>query len=195
MCLSMFISLYGCHKAPEIPQTPPVATPPVVPAGKFDLKGFYLGMPEEEATKVVKMFCADDTGSSPEQSCYQNRACLIKGLTLAGKKTNTTTLVFKDNELTAFKVEFPTEHFMQIAVAFTSQYGEAKTAKKKTLQNSFGASFDKVKLSWSVKDALVSVANIDEKVTEGVIEVQPSQLSEKIKACWLKAQREARQDL
>lgn len=189
--LAAVFCLCGCHKGKNwaLPEQGP---PPVVPAGKFDLKGFYLGMSQEDARRVAPVFCADLKESA---SCYGDRQCWIDGMTLAGKKTKTTYLFFKDNELTALAVKFPTAEFEHIAAVLNNEYGKAGSTKTEKVRNGFGMPFEKLEISWKVRDAAVSVSNLYEKVTEGAVEVRPANPSAKFKACQLLASNKAKADL
>jgi hypothetical protein len=190
ICLAILVGFSGCHKGKNwaLPEEGP---PPVVPAGQFDLKGFFLGMSEGAARRVMPVFCADQT----EVSCYGERLCWIDGMSVAGEKTKTTYLLFKDNQLTAFSVRFPAKDFVQIAAVLTSEYGKPSSQKTEKLKNGWGMPFEKLELGWKVKDASVSISNVYEKVNEGAIVVKAAKPSPKFIQCQLNAAKKAKEDL
>lgn len=189
ICLAIFVGLSGCHKAPQ--------PPPVVPSGKFDLKGLFLGMNKEEARAAAGkgLFCIRPSKPTPKDSCFIDIVCSFEEMTLAGKVTKSTYLMFKDNQLTAMDVSFPTEYFPEIAAAFTSQYGKPKDIQKETVKNRLGASFEKANLRWKIKDALVWMSSIYGKVDEGSIHVEAAKNSAPMEECILNATKAAKNDL
>jgi len=189
ICLAMLVGISGCHKGKN--WALPEEAPPVVPAGQFDLKGFFLGMSEGDARRVVPVFCTN----KEEPSCYGERLCWIDGMSVAGKKTKTTSLLFKDNQLTAFVVRFPADDFVQIAAVLTSQYGKPSSQETEKLKNGLGMPFEKLELGWKIKDASVSIANIYEKVNEGAIVVEAAKPSAKFIECRSNDVKKAKDDL
>ena len=186
---AVLVGLSGCHKAPLVP--------PVVPSGNFDLKGLFLGMNQEEAEAAAGkgLFCMPPSKLTPKNSCYTDTGCLFEEMTVAGKVTKHTYLTFKGNQLTAMDVSFPTEYFPEIAAAFTGQYGKPKDIQKETVKNRLGASFEKARLKWKIKDALVFVSSIDGQVDEGSIHVEAAQRSAPMEECLLNANKAAKNDL
>jgi hypothetical protein len=187
--LAILTCLSGCHKAPKVP-------PPVVPSNKFDLKGLFLGMSKEEAKAAEGgLFCHPRSNLTPKERCYVDNACFFNEMSIAGKATKSTLLTLKEEQVTALDVWFPTEYFVDIAAAFVSQYGKPKRTEKKTVQNRLGASFEKTTLTWEIKDASVTMSNIDGKVDEGSIHVEAAQISAQMAECILNAKNAAKNDL
>lgn len=189
ICLAILLGLIGCHKTPLVP--------PVVPSGKFDLKGLFLGMKKEEARAAAgkSLFCMSWNNPTQKESCYLDTLCSFDEMSVAGKVTKSTHLMLKDNQLTVVDVSFPTEYFPEIAAAFTGQYGKPKDIEKETVKNRFGASFEKAELTWKIKDALVVVSSIDGKIDEGSIHVEAAQNSAPMEECMLNAKKAAKNDL
>lgn len=186
--LAVLMGVSGCHK---------VVVPPVVPPGKFDLKGFYLGMGRKEAEAATDryVFCRPWTNPTPKEKCYIDTHCWFHGMTVAGKDTESTTLFIKNDQVTALDVTFATEYFVDIAAAFTSQYGKPKNLGKETVKNRFGASFEKATLGWEIKDAAITMSSIDGKVDEGSIHVVAARNSAQMAECLQSAKNSAKNDL
>ena len=189
-------TLSGCHKPPK--------APPLVPADKFSLKSFYLGMQKKEAKDVAEQYVVSDNynrvecargNDAPQKQCYQDSFCWMRGITVAGRETGRTVLSFQNDQLTTFTILFPTNSFVDISAAFTSEYGKPKHVRKEKVQNRFGASFEKIELRWSIKDAAVTVSNIKNRLDEGSIHVGPIKLSEQTAQCLSDQKQSAKKDL
>lgn len=193
--LAILVGLSGCHKTHQAPAVPSVR--PAIPPNKFDLKGLFLGMKEEEAKAAVdeNVSCISNPSKTPGMSCYADTLCYIEKMRVAGKKTKFTTLMIKDNQVTVMNIVFPTDDFINIAEALTGQYGKPKDIKKDKVTNRFGASFGTAKLTWKIKDAIVTLTNIDGKVDEGSLLIEAAKKNSQVEECMLNAKKAANNDL
>jgi hypothetical protein len=144
-----------------------------------------------KAAAGKKMFC----GPSDEANCFADIFCWIEGLSVAGTQTGLTTFLIKNDRVTAFTVLFSKENFVGIAEAFTSKYGNAQKRETDTVKNRLGASFEKVKLGWTIKDASVALSNMEDNVDEGELRVSPIELSKQTTECLAKEAKAAQNDL
>lgn len=194
LCLAMLIGISPCYGDPKSPPTPSPSPSPVAPSEKFDLKGFSLGMSKKDikAAGGKKMMCLPVKG---EVDCLTDSFCAIEGLSVAGKQTGLTTFLIKNDRLMVVTVSFSNENFAAIADAFTSKYGKAQKTETEKVGNRLGASFEKVNLEWAIKDALVSLTNMEDTVNEGELRVSPVQLSKETVECLAKAEKAAQSDL
>lgn len=191
--LAMLIGISHCYGAPKAPPTPSPSPSPVAPSEKFDLKGFYLGMSKKDVKAVAgkKTICFP----AEEVNCLTDNFCGIEGLSVGGTKTGSTIFMIKNDRLMAFTVSFSKENFVGIAEAFTSKYGKAPKMEKETVKNNLGASFEKVNLEWTIKDASVALTNIADNVNEGELRVSPIRPSDQMIECLAKEAKAAQSDL
>ena len=193
LTLAMLIGVIPCYGDPKPPIAPSPSPSPIALSEKFDLKGFYLGMSKKDvkAAGGNKMFCIP----SAAKNCIADNFCSLEGLSVAGTKTGGTIFMIKNDRLHGFTVTFSKENFANIAEAFTGKYGKAQKTETQTVKNGLGSSFEKVELGWAIKDASVTLSNIEDNVNEGQIRVMPIIPSDQTIECFAKEENAAQNDL
>jgi len=185
LALTVITGVSECY---AISKPPPTPTPAGVPDDKFDLKGLFLGMSKKDIRGLILRCFA-------LPSCFSDDFCISKKMTLAGRPVEGADFLFKKNKITTIQFSFDSSHSSDIADAFTLKHGKPLLIKKNKVQKALGMSLEQVEMIWNIKDAVVIIKNIDEKITRGSLTVRSFLLDAQTLECIDKTPKKNQNDL